>query len=105
MGGRIDFTCEPFTTAIAQIQTKTVKPIAALSPARSPVLPQIATAREQGLTGFDVDTWNALLLPKGTPAAIVRLAKAASETIDTPSVRQRLEALRSADRCTGAPRP
>ena len=94
MGGRIDFTCEPFTTAIAQIQANTVKPIAALSPARSPVLPQIATAHEQGLIGFDVDTWNALLLPKGTPVAIVlRLAKAASETIDTPSVRQRLEAL------------
>src|SRR2546421_1403728 len=94
MGGRIDFTCEPVTTALAQIQAKTVKPIATLSPTRPPVLPQIATAHEQGLTGFDVDTWNALLLPKGTPAAIVsRLAKGASGAIGTPSGRGRLHAL------------
>ena len=94
MGGRIDFTCEPITTALAQIQAKTVKPIATLSPVRSPVLPQIATAHEQGLSDFDVDTWNAFLLPKGAPHTIaLRLSKAASETIDTPSVRQRLEAL------------
>jgi tripartite-type tricarboxylate transporter receptor subunit TctC len=94
LGGRIDFNCEPVTTALAQIQAKTVKAIAILSPTRSPVLPDLATAHEQGLANFDVDTWNALLLPRSTSAAaVLRLAKAASETIDTPAVRGRLEAL------------
>jgi len=94
IGGRIDFTCEPVTTALAQIEAKTVKPIATLSPNRLAVLPDLATAHEQGLANFDVDTWNAFLMPKGTPAAIVeRLAKATSDTLDTPAVRERLQAL------------
>jgi tripartite-type tricarboxylate transporter receptor subunit TctC len=94
IGGRIDFNCEPVTTALAQIEAKTVKPIAILSPARSPVLPDLPTADEQGLANFNVDTWNAFLMPKGTPAAIVqRFAEATSDMLETPAVRERLQAL------------
>ena len=94
MGGRIDFTCEPLTTAVAQIQNGTVKPIAILSPRRSTALPDLATANEQGLADIDVDTWIAFCLPKGTPDPIIRrLNTATSETLDTPSVRQRFESV------------
>jgi tripartite-type tricarboxylate transporter receptor subunit TctC len=94
IGGRVDFLCDSLTTAVPQIQNGAVKPIAILSSRRSPVLPNLATAEEQGLTGIDVDSWNALFLPKGAPVEIIRhLSKAVSETLDTPSVRQRLESL------------
>ena len=34
-------------------------------------MPDLATAHEQGLTDYDVTTWMAFFLPKGTPKAIV----------------------------------
>jgi tripartite-type tricarboxylate transporter receptor subunit TctC len=94
LGGRIDFTCEQVSTAFPQIQAGTVKGIAILGLDRVPVLPKLPTAHEQGLFEFDCSAWSALAFPKGTPQAIVRrLAKAAGEAMDTPSVRERLEAV------------
>jgi tripartite-type tricarboxylate transporter receptor subunit TctC len=94
MAGRIDFICEPIITAIPQIAGNTVKAIAFLGAARSPALPELATAAEQGLPELAVSAWNAMFMPKGTPPAIVRrLAEAASATLDTPSVRERIESL------------
>jgi tripartite-type tricarboxylate transporter receptor subunit TctC len=72
IGGRLDYQCEPLPTALPLIQGNTAKPIALLARKRSAVVPQIATAQEQGLKDFEVLSWNALFLPKGTPDPIVR---------------------------------
>jgi tripartite-type tricarboxylate transporter receptor subunit TctC len=94
MGGRIDYICDVISTALPLIRSKAVKAIALLSPQRSSVLPELATAQEQGLAGFDTDGWNAFFLPRGTPEPIVRrLAKATSDALDLPWVRERLEGL------------
>ena len=94
MAGRVDFTCEPLTNAVAQIRNETVKPMAILSSQRSPVLPDLPTTREQGFEEINVDSWTGFFLPAGTPDAIVRrLNKALGETMDTPAVRQRFEAI------------
>src|SRR6201991_3950443 len=90
IGGRVDYLCDIITTAKPQIDAGTVKPIAILTKARSPVLPNVPTAIEQG---FDVDayTWNAFFLPKGTPEAIVqKLNHAMIETMKTPEIQKRL---------------
>jgi tripartite-type tricarboxylate transporter receptor subunit TctC len=92
MSGRVDYLCDIITTAKAQIDGDTVKPIAILSKQRSPALPNVPTAIEQG---FDVDayTWNAFFLPKGTPEPIVKkLHDATVEAMKTPAVREKLEA-------------
>jgi tripartite-type tricarboxylate transporter receptor subunit TctC len=71
-----------------------VRGLALLSPHRSAALPDLPTADEQGLKGFDIDAWNAFFFPKGTPETIVRkLAKATSDTLDIPEVRARLTSL------------
>jgi tripartite-type tricarboxylate transporter receptor subunit TctC len=94
IGGRIDFMCDAIQTALPQIRAGNVKPIASLAPVRAAVLPDLATAQEQGLTGFGVFGWDAFFLPRGTPPAIVaRLNEALSAALDTPVVRARLEAL------------
>jgi tripartite-type tricarboxylate transporter receptor subunit TctC len=94
VGGRIDFLCDVISTAVPQIAAKSVKPIATLGESRSAVLPDVATAGEQGLAEFDGNGWNALFFPKGTPGEIVRrLSRAASDAQDTPWVRERLEQL------------
>jgi tripartite-type tricarboxylate transporter receptor subunit TctC len=92
MSGRVDYLCDIITTAKAQIDAGTVKPIAILSKERSPALPNVPTAKEQG---FDVDayTWNAFFVPKGTPEpAIGKLRDATVEALKTPAVREKLEA-------------
>src|SRR5262245_42765593 len=92
--GRIDYLCEIVTTAFPQIQGGTVKPIAMLALQRSPVLPNLPTAHESGLPNFEAYTWNALFLPKGTPAPIAKkLHDVAVETMKTPAVKERLEGL------------
>ena len=48
-GGRIDFLCEIVSTAKPQIDGGTVKAIAMMTKARSPALPDLPTAHEQGI--------------------------------------------------------
>jgi tripartite-type tricarboxylate transporter receptor subunit TctC len=69
-----------------------MKAIAILSRHRSPALPELASAHEQGLVDFEANYWNGFFLPKGTPAPIVqKLHDAAVATIDSPSVQDRMK--------------
>ena len=92
MAGRIDYDCVSLPLALPQIAAKTVKPIAILSKQRSSSLPDLASADEQGLTGFDIPSWYALFLPARTPSAIVqKLNQATVAALDSPAVEQRLK--------------
>jgi tripartite-type tricarboxylate transporter receptor subunit TctC len=94
IAGRVDYQCLTLPAALPQIGGKTVKAIAILSKDRSPSLPNLASAHEQGLTGFDIPSWYALFLPAGTPSAIVlKLNRAVVATLDMPTVQQRLKLL------------
>lgn len=72
LAGRLDYQCVPIAGVVPQIEGSLVKAIAIMSKERSPILPKLATAQEQGLADFEVETWYALFLPKGTPGAIIR---------------------------------
>jgi tripartite-type tricarboxylate transporter receptor subunit TctC len=90
IGGRIDYMCPTDLTARAQIEGGTIKGIAVLGPNRSPHLPSLASAREQGLADFDVGIWFALTAPKDVPASIVeKLHAAVVNAMDLPSVQER----------------
>jgi len=92
MAGRVDYDCLSLPLALPQIAAKTVKPIAILSRNRSSTLPDLQTASEQGLTGFDVPSWYALFLPASTPQAIVqKLNQAMVATLNVPAVQERLK--------------
>jgi tripartite-type tricarboxylate transporter receptor subunit TctC len=94
IGGRIDYVCPITSTALSLIESKQVKAIAILSKDRAPILPDLASAHEQGLTGFDAYIWNGIFLPKDTPAAIVKkLHDATVEAMNTPAVQERIKAL------------
>jgi len=92
MAGRIDYYCPVIAAAIGHIRNKAMKAIAILSRNRSPALPALASAHEQGLVDFEANYWNGFFLPKGTPAPLVKkLHDAAVATIDDPSVQERLK--------------
>jgi tripartite-type tricarboxylate transporter receptor subunit TctC len=93
ISGRVDYLCDIITSAKAQIDAGTVKAIAILTKARSPALPDLPTAIEQGFA-VEAYTWNAFFLPKGTPEAIVKkLHDATVEAMKTPAVREKLESV------------
>jgi tripartite-type tricarboxylate transporter receptor subunit TctC len=94
LAGRIDYLCNIASTAVPVIENKSVKALATLSRERTPVLPDLATAHEQGLRNFDAYTWNAVFLPKASPAAIVgKLNAALVQVMNRPAFQDRLQKL------------
>jgi tripartite-type tricarboxylate transporter receptor subunit TctC len=94
VGGRVDYMCEISSTAMPHIQGGSVKALATLTANRSTVFPDLPTAQQQGLQGFEAYTWNAFFFHKDTPPAIVeRLRAVTVEAMDTPAVKERLEGL------------
>ena len=92
IAGRIDYACFSGTVAIPQIESQTLKALAILTKDRSPSLPALASAHEQGLTNFHASTWYGIFLPKRTPAPIVqKLHGAVVATMNTPAVQERLK--------------
>jgi tripartite-type tricarboxylate transporter receptor subunit TctC len=95
IGGRIDYQCEQIVTGKPQIDGGSVKALAILTKERSPVLPNLPTALEQG-TDVQAYGWTALFLPKRTPDAIVAtLNNAVVQALHTPTIQARLQELGS----------
>jgi tripartite-type tricarboxylate transporter receptor subunit TctC len=93
IGGRIDFLCEILSTAKAQIDGGSVRALAIMTSDRSPVLPELKTTKEQGLD-VQAYTWNAIYLPKGTPADVVKkLHDAAVKAMDDATAKDRLQGI------------
>jgi len=93
IGGRIDYLCEIISTAKPQIDGGRVKALAIMTKERSPVEPNLPTTLEQGLD-VQAYTWNAIYLPKGAPADVVKkLNEAAIAAMTTSAVRDRLESI------------
>jgi tripartite-type tricarboxylate transporter receptor subunit TctC len=92
IAGRIDYQCPVITPVVPQIQGGLVKAIAVLTKNRTPILPDLATAQEQGLTDFEAYIWFAIFLPRGTPADIAyKLQHAIAAAENLPAVQERLK--------------
>ena len=92
LGGEIPMIVGTPVLLAPQIESGAIRGLAVTSPARSKLLPNVPTADESGVKGFDVRTWAGLLAPKGTPPAIIkRLNKAVLETLADPETRAALE--------------
>ena len=91
--GEIDVGLDILGPLMAQINARALRPLAVLGDKRSPVLPDVGTAREAGgsLAGFQVTSWNGLSVPAKTPpAAIARLNAVITAALAQPDVRQKL---------------
>jgi tripartite-type tricarboxylate transporter receptor subunit TctC len=92
--GQVDYQCPAGENAFRQYDSNSMNALAILTRDRSPNMPNLASAHEQGLTDFEVSGLFALFLPKGTPAGIIqKLHDAAVATMDTPAVVAKLKEL------------
>jgi tripartite-type tricarboxylate transporter receptor subunit TctC len=82
---------EFLTPVLGQLKGGNLRAIAVTSANRSPVLPDVPTAIESGLAGFDVSSWNGLAVPAKTPrATVTRLNQEVVKAIAAPDVQKRL---------------
>ena len=88
IAGRVQYICDSVSTSKPQIEGGHVKAVATTGLKRSPALPDIPTAKEQGLD-FDVLTWQGLFLAKDTPAPIVQAAQRGVQQGARPAVAAR----------------
>jgi tripartite-type tricarboxylate transporter receptor subunit TctC len=94
LAGRIDYLCPSITTAIAQLAAHQIQAPVVLGAKRSAAFPDIPTAQQEGLADMDANSWNAIFLPKATPAPIVaKLNAAVLAAMAAPAVQARLAQL------------
>lgn len=94
VGGQIQAMFDTTSSAMGQISAGKVRPLAVMSPARSPQLPEVPTLAEAGFPGIEMTTWYGLLATGGTPAAVVeRLHAETMKVLQMPDVVKRFEAL------------
>lgn len=94
MAGTIDAVIDQTVTMMPLHAGKRVKSIAVSTPKRLAQMPDVPTFAEGGVPQFDLQIWNGLVAPKGTPKPVVdKLAAALSKVIDSPEFKERLEKL------------
>ena len=91
IGGETDITILGAVITVPQIKGGNLKALAVLGKKRTPALPQVPTANEQGLTNFDVSSWVGVLVPAGTPAPIIdKINNAFAQALKNPAVQARM---------------
>src|SRR5205085_731845 len=76
---------------IGQIKAGKVRALAISSGKRSPLLPNVPTLQEQGVKGAEVESWQAMVAPKGIPADVkAKLHDATIAALNDPSVKPKL---------------
>jgi tripartite-type tricarboxylate transporter receptor subunit TctC len=70
LAGNVDMAFDGMGTSANQIKAGKLRPLAVTSGTRNPVLPDTPTLKELGLQDFEVTSWYAMWVPKGTPKEI-----------------------------------
>jgi tripartite-type tricarboxylate transporter receptor subunit TctC len=93
MGGHVQLLIDASFALLPAAKENRVKTLGITTKARSSLAPDIATLAEQGLPGFDFESWYGLWAPKGTPREICqRINDLMRETMRDPAIVQRLNA-------------
>jgi tripartite-type tricarboxylate transporter receptor subunit TctC len=91
VGGRVAVMMSSVPSALGQIKSGKVRPIAVSSAKRIPVLPNVPTIGESGYPGFNIGTWYGLFVPRGTSPNIVNeLNAAANLAINSPLFKDKI---------------
>jgi tripartite-type tricarboxylate transporter receptor subunit TctC len=91
LGGHVDMMFATITGVLAHVRSGKLRALAVTGLRRAPVAPELPTVAESGVPGYEFVSWYGVMLPKGTPAPIVKkLHDAIREVLDTEEVRKLL---------------
>ena len=103
LGGHVPIAFGVLPPALGNLSAGNLRAIAVLSPKRTSLLPDVPTAAESGLPGFESVLHYGLLAPAGTPRPIVdRLNKELRALVATPEVQARIHS-EGGDELTSSP--
>ncbi len=89
LAGEVSMAVDGFP-ALPNVKSGKLRALAALSPKRSPVLPDVPTMRESGVLGVEIGSWTGLLAPAGTPKEIInQLQVEIAKIVALPDVKER----------------
>ena len=77
MGGQVDVFFDQLSSSIGYLQSGKLRPIAVTTLKRSPYLPEVPSANEAGVPGFDASTVTGITLPAATPPDVIAKVHAA----------------------------
>ena len=90
VGGHAHMTFAPIPASLALVQSGRLRAIAVTSAKRGSMVPDLPTIAET-LPGYDLSSWNGMLVPAGTPPAVVtRIHSTIIEALRTPAVKDAL---------------
>ena len=87
IGGQVQMMIDAVTTMAPNVLQGQVRALATTGKTRSSALPDVPTAEEAGVSGYEATIWLGLMAPKGTPQAIIdKLNVAVNEAIKRPEI-------------------
>jgi tripartite-type tricarboxylate transporter receptor subunit TctC len=91
LGGEIQITYVAVLSGLQHFKAGRLRPLAVASKSRYPALPDVPTAAEAGLPGYEIDFWYALLGPGGmAPTLVDRIQREAAAVLTAPEMRESL---------------
>ncbi|MFY2057822.1 Bug family tripartite tricarboxylate transporter substrate binding protein [Achromobacter xylosoxidans] len=96
MGGQIDFAIDSMVSAMPNLTSGRLRPLAVTSKQRSALLPDVPTLNEAGVPDYESLAWYGLMAPAATPAPVIsRLNQTLRDIMDQPEVREQIARLGS----------
>ena len=92
VAGHVPVVFDGLGSSAPQIRAGQLRALAVAAPKRVAAFPDLPTAAEAGLPGFEVATWYGLFAPKNTPPEIVeRMAKEVQIAMQLPAIKDAWE--------------
>jgi tripartite-type tricarboxylate transporter receptor subunit TctC len=92
MSGQIQMAIETSPSASPHVRSGKVRALAVTTTTRSSAYPGVPTLDESGLKGFEVTTWYAIMVPKGTPSAVEQKVRSElAKVLKLPEIQRRFE--------------
>ena len=90
LGGQVQLMFDSITNSAPQVKAGKLRALAVLTPERSPLMPDVPTAQEQGFQGLEFPAWIGIFAPAATPRDVVaELTKALRTIMAAPDTRER----------------
>ena len=88
VAGQVDMMFDGLGSSAPHLKGGRIKALAVASATRAPGFPDVPTAAEAGVPGYEVSTWYGMWAPKGTPADVVeRMASEVQKALASPELK------------------
>lgn len=93
VSGQVQVSMATMASALPHIKSNRIRALAVTTAKRVDVVPDVPTMQEAGLKDFDYSTWYGILVPAGTPPAVISTVNAALiKVLATPDVKNKFGA-------------